>query len=236
MKLDVVLWDYDGTLVNSAPKNIDITKSILSVVAPRLTGDNFPKCLLSESAYHEANHTAKNWQELYLDFYGLTEDEMLRAGHMWAEHQEKNQTEVYLFDGIADVIKNFSHIDHGICSQNSQLNIWKVLKKYGIDKSFKAVVGYDDVPSGNQKPHPFGGMKCLQDIFGHTNSKLIMYVGDHEADVQFARNLQSEVGVGTRVISVAAAYSNSKPDSWQAKPDYVANSTHELQTAIGKYA
>ena len=38
MKLDAILWDYDGTLVNSVPKNIDITKNILSIVAPHLTG------------------------------------------------------------------------------------------------------------------------------------------------------------------------------------------------------
>lgn len=90
MKLEAILWDYDGTLVNSVPKNIDITKSILSIVAPHLTGNNLPRYLLSESAYHEANHAAKNWQELYRDYYGLTESEMLKAGSLWAEHQESN--------------------------------------------------------------------------------------------------------------------------------------------------
>ncbi|MFA0006000.1 HAD family hydrolase, partial [Vibrio splendidus] len=29
MKLDAILWDYDGTLVNSVPKNIAITKDII---------------------------------------------------------------------------------------------------------------------------------------------------------------------------------------------------------------
>ncbi len=42
VKLDAVLWDYDGTMVNSVPKNINITKEILSTVAPRLTGANLP--------------------------------------------------------------------------------------------------------------------------------------------------------------------------------------------------
>ncbi len=100
MKLDAVLWDYDGTLVNSVPKNIDITKTILSIVAPHLTGESLPKYLMDEDAYHEANHGAKNWQELYTDYYGLTHDEMILAGSMWAEHQETNTTEVILFDGI----------------------------------------------------------------------------------------------------------------------------------------
>ncbi|MEZ9601524.1 HAD family hydrolase, partial [Vibrio sp. 10N.286.46.A8] len=52
MKLDAILWDYDGTLVNSVPKNIAITKDIISLVAPHLSGDNLPKYLLSEALYH----------------------------------------------------------------------------------------------------------------------------------------------------------------------------------------
>lgn len=235
MKLDAVLWDYDGTLVNSVPKNINITKAILSIVAPHLTGDNLPEHLQNESSYHAANHAAENWQDLYVNYYGMTREEMLQAGSMWAEHQEKNQTPVTLFDGITSVIRQFSHISHGICSQNAQLNIRNVLKVNGIDRPFKAVVGYDDVSNGNQKPAPFGGIKCLETIFGHTNSQLLMYIGDHEADTQFARNLQSALGNNARVISVAAAYSHAEPDNWQHKPDHVARNVEDLLSIIGKY-
>ncbi|WP_299792388.1 HAD family hydrolase [uncultured Shewanella sp.] len=235
MKLQAILWDYDGTLVNSVPKNIAITKSILSIVAPHLTGDKLPKYLLNEAAYHEANHSANNWQELYRDYYGLTEHEMLKAGSLWAEHQESNQTEVQLFDGIDKVIEQFSHLPHGICSQNSQLNIWNVLKQNGVDKSFRAVVGYDDLDSDCQKPHPFGGVKCLTDIFDEAINKLVMYVGDHEADVKFAKNVEQTLGTGSRVISVAAAYSGATPDSWSVKPDYVASCVPELASIIEKY-
>ncbi len=236
MKLDAILWDYDGTLVNSAPKNIDVTKAILSIVAPHLTGKNLPEYLQNECSYHEANHAAKNWQELYVDYYGLTQEEMVRAGSMWAEHQEKNQTEVFLFDGVTNVIGQFSHIYHGICSQNSQSNIRRVLHSNGIDGPFKAVVGYEDVSNGNQKPHPLGGIKCLEAMFGHTTSKLLIYIGDHEADTHFARNLQSALGEEAKVISVAAAYSHSDPESWQIKPDYVASNVEDLLSIIGRYA
>ncbi|WP_066015859.1 HAD family hydrolase [Endozoicomonas atrinae] len=235
MKLDAVLWDYDGTLVNSVPKNISITKTILSIVAPHLTGDNLPEHLQSESAYHEANHAAENWQDLYVNYYGMTQEEMLQAGSMWAEHQEKNQTPVRLFEGITSIIQQFSHLSHGICSQNSQRNIRNVLQLNGIESPFKAVIGYDDVLSDHQKPAPYGGIQCLETMFGHTNSQLIMYIGDHEADTQFARNLQSALGSCARVISVAAAYSHSEPDNWEHKPDYVALHVEDLLSIIGKY-
>ncbi|WP_394494289.1 HAD family hydrolase [Shewanella sp. ENK2] len=236
MKLDAILWDYDGTLVNSVPKNIDITKAILSIVAPHLTGDNLPQYLLTEALYHEANHGAKNWQQLYVDYYGLTEKEMLQAGSMWAEYQERNETEVMLFDGIKDVVQEFSHYHHGICSQNSQKNIRRVLNNNDIGAPFKAIVGYDDVSSGNQKPHPFGGVKCVESILGHTDSELLMYIGDHEADAKFARNLQVALGNNAKVISVAAAYSQSEPRSWSVKPDYIARNVEDLMSIIGKYA
>ncbi|GAM56407.1 putative phosphatase [Vibrio ishigakensis] len=137
---------------------------------------------------------------------------------MWAEHQETNTTEVILFDGIKDVITEFAMLPHGICSQNSQSNIRRVLDNSGIGKPFKSIVGYDDVSSGNQKPDAFGGIKCLESIFGHTDSQCLMYIGDHEADVKFARNLQSALGDNRKVISVAASYSRSEPESCNANP------------------
>ncbi|MEZ9922324.1 HAD family hydrolase, partial [Vibrio breoganii] len=78
--------------------------------------------------------------------------------------------------------------------------------------------------------------KCLESIHGHTNSELVMYIGDHEADTKFARNLQLELGDKTKIISVAAAYSRSNPESWAVKPDYVAHNVKDLLSIIGKYA
>lgn len=95
---------------------------------PYLSGDNLPHCLRSEAAYHAANHSAENWQVLYLRYYRLSYDEMIQTGSLWAECQNKNQTEV---------INCFSTIPHGICSQDSRANIHKVLCANGIDNSFQ---------------------------------------------------------------------------------------------------
>ena len=46
--VNAILWDYDGTLVNSALKNIEITKQILLKVAPRLSGNDLPIFLKDE--------------------------------------------------------------------------------------------------------------------------------------------------------------------------------------------
>ncbi len=234
MKIDAILWDYDGTLVDSRPKNIDITKQILSRVTPRLTGENLPKYLKSEELYNIANHKSKNWQDLYINYYGMSENEMLEAGKLWSEYQIKNTTPVNLFSEVKLTI-NQIHLPQGICSQNSAKNINNVLKhNYLIDK-FHAIVGYDDIPSNAQKPFPFGGLKCLNLIFESISNKIIFYIGDHEGDVEFARNINKELEGRSNVIAVAVKYSGAETKNWTHKPDYEIERPTELLDLINDY-
>lgn len=234
MKIDAILWDYDGTLVNSVPKNIDITKQILSIVAPRLSGENLPQALKSEKAYHIANHQAKNWQILYKENYGLTEDEMLEAGKMWHEYQLINSTPVELFSGIEQTL-NQIQLPQGICSQNSSENINQVLKKNNLAHKFISIVGYDDIPTNAQKPSPIGGIKCLRKIFDTKIDKNIIYVGDHEGDVEFARNINKKLSKNNQVISIVAKYSGADTRFWTYKPDFEIESPTDLLNILNNY-
>lgn len=231
MKIDAILWDYDGTLVNSVPKNMDITKQILSVVAPRLTGINLPESLKSAQDYHIANHQAKNWQDLYVNFYGMTENEMRIAGTLWTEYQLKNNTPVKLFEEIKETV-NQINLPQGICSQNSSENILQVLNKYEIAHKFNSIIGYDDIPSNKQKPSPYSGIKCLNQLFKRLNNKTIIYIGDHEGDVEFARNIEKELLNDNKVISILVKYSGANPSSWKYKPDFELESPNDLLEVI----
>lgn len=235
MKFDAILWDYDGTLVNSVPKNIAITKQILSLVAPRLTGINLPKYLKSEIDYHMANHQSKNWQDLYVNYYGMTEDEMLKAGTLWTDYQLKNNTPVKLFPEIKETI-NQINLPQGICSQNSSENIIQVLNKYEIAHKFNSIIGYDDIPSTMQKPCSYSGIKCLNQLFKTLNNKTIIYIGDHEGDVEFARNMEKEIANDTKVISIVVKYSGANPNSWIYKPDFEIESPNDIVKVINNYS
>ncbi|MDA3904857.1 MAG: HAD hydrolase-like protein [Bacteroidales bacterium] len=228
MNIDAILWDYDGTLVNSVPKNIDITKQILSSVAPRFAGGNLPKYLISEELYHVANHQAENWQDLYLNYYGMTESEMLEAGTLWTEFQLKNTTPVELFSGIKKTINEIS-LPQGICSQNSSENIKRVLQLNKLNNKFQSIIGYDDIPSKSQKPAAYSGILCLKNIFGSTLiDKTILYIGDHEGDVVFARNIEKELINNCRIISITAKYSGANIENWINKPDFVIENPKNL--------
>lgn len=231
MNINAVIWDYDGTLVNSVPKNIDITKQILASVAPRLTGDNLPRYLKNEQDYHFANHKSKNWQDLYLNYYGLTATETIDAGKLWTQYQLTNTTPVNLFSEISETI-NLLNLPQGICSQNSAENIKQVLIANNLLHKFKAIVGYDDIPHNAQKPSPVSGITCLKRFFSKIENKTIIYVGDHEGDVKFARNIEYEVGKNNKVISVAVTYSGADINSWTHKPDHIIETPKELVKII----
>ena len=228
MTIDAILWDYDGTLVNSAPKNMSVTKDILSEVAPRLSGDGLPEHLESEKMYHHANHAAENWQDLYIRFFGLSHTETDLAGPLWSEHQRSNKTPVPLFDGIIGVIQAFAHIPHGICSQNSAANIQALLNAHTINSYFKLVVGYEEVPFDRQKPASDAGLMCLGGLFGEVSNKTLLVVGDHETDVMFARNLARDIDGSNTVMSIAVSYSGAEPEKWDHQPDRVISRPQEL--------
>ncbi len=234
MKIDAILWDYDGTLVNSVPKNIDITKQILLAIAPRLTGEYLPPHLKSEEAYHIANHQSKNWQDLYVNYYGMNETEMLKAGTLWTEYQLKNTLPVELFTEIKETINEIS-LPQGICSQNSSESINRVLKKNKLSQKFSAIIGYDDIPSDKQKPAAFSGIKCLKQIYGTLQNKTIIYIGDHEGDVEFARNIEVALCENSKVISIAAMYSGANSKLWNYKPDYEIENPTELLEIINNH-
>ena len=228
IKADAILWDFDGTLADSAAKNIAITKQILQKVAPQLTGKNLPGWLQSESEYHKANHGAENWRDLYRDYFGMNDDDIEAAGPMWEEHQARDNTSVKLFDGILETISQLSNIPMGISSANSSFNINNILNYHDIKSFFRSVVGYENYTAETQKPAAEPGLKCLSEVLEDTKGKTIIYVGDHIADVIFARNIAASLGSSSTVISVAVTYSGAEPHRWREQPDEVISNPAEL--------
>lgn len=231
--IDAVLWDFDGTLADTAAKNIAISKQILALVAPRLTGDGLPPCLRDDKLYHAAVHDVIDWRELYRDFFGMNADEIEAAGPLWEPHQLSNRTQVSLFDGIRETVIRLHPLPQGICSANATRGILQVIANNGLDSYFNSVVGYERLPDHHQKPAPEGGFRCLQEIFGDPAGKSLLHVGDHIADVLFARALAARLGPTSTVVSVIVTHSGAQPDSWREQPDVVIESPLELLALLG---
>jgi len=225
---DAVLWDFDGTLADTAAKNIAISKQILALAAPRLTGDKLPPCLRDGALYHAAIHSVVDWRELYRNFFGMNPDEIEIAGPMWEPHQMSDRTPVRLFDGIRETVIRLNPLPQGICSANATRNILQVVAENGIDPYFSSVVGYERLPEHHQKPASEGGFRCLQEIFGDPAGKSVFCIGDHIADVLFARRLAERLGPRSGVTSVIVTHSGAQPENWPEQPDLVIESPLEL--------
>ncbi|MGD9264930.1 MAG: HAD family hydrolase [Lysobacterales bacterium] len=228
IKADAVLWDFDGTLADTAAKNMAISKQILARVAPRLTGENLPGCLSNDDAYHAAIHDVHDWRELYRDHFGMTREEIETAGPLWEPYQLRNTTPVALFDGVRETVIRLAPLPQGICSANATRNILQVIAESGIDPYFRAVVGYEDLQHYQQKPAPDGGLRCLREIFSEPRGKSVVYVGDHIADVLFARGLAELLGPTSAVTSVILTHSGAQPHQWPEQPDLVIEKPNEL--------
>jgi len=228
IKADAILWDFDGTLADSAAKNYNITLQILDKVAPHLTSGKLPTWLQNRANYHKAIQHAENWRDLYRDYFGMALEDIQAAGPMWEDHQAEDNTEVTLYEGILETINKLAKIPMGVSSANSSYNINRVLNNHGIISSFRSVVGYEKFLPEAQKPEADPGIKCLNEVLEETRGKTIIYVGDHVADVIFSRNIADRLGPSSTVISVAVTYSGAEPDRWRVQPDEVIEHPAEL--------
>lgn len=238
-KIKAILWDYDGTLVNSTIKNMAVTLDVLRHFDPDVDA-HIPEVLTSLEKYQEANYQCKNWRELYARHFGLSPEQTDEAGTLWTPCQLNNRTIPPLMaEGLREailVLGDTLGIPMGICSQNSSKNIRQMLEHYGIGGCFQAIVGHDDIPLDRQKPDPVGFLRCLEllGFGGAQGGGLYVYIGDHGEDVVFGRNAQRELtaaGCEARVACIAAMYGQEQytdVDAWGSRPDYRAKTVEGL--------
>ncbi len=224
-----VIWDYDGTLVDTHIKNLNVTRKIIEHITGKIT-ENIHS-LTNLNNYRLVTKNAKNWRTLYKNEFELNENEIDHAGKLWSEFQLKDETEVPFYDGITVVIKSLKKYPHGIVSQNSRENIRQFLQKSKMLKYFKSILGYEEVGSSKQKPEPDGLLQCISELVPH-KSGIVIYIGDHETDIRCAINANKvlkENGSNLKVISIGAFYdSDTNISDWKVQPDFVADRVENI--------
>jgi HAD superfamily hydrolase (TIGR01549 family) len=235
-KICVVIWDYDGTLVDSRQKNLNVTRKIVSKI---LKGDptEIP-ALSSLTNYHQAHIKATNWREFYKESFGLTEEQTDDAGRMWTEYQLNDKTSIPFIDGVKEVIVELDSLPQGIVSQNSRENIIQYLDEKNLLSYFESIIGYEEVDLDKQKPNPEGLMMCIEKL---TDFKpgVVIYIGDHESDAQCAlnaNNILSETNPEIKIISIGAFYGFDVDTSdWGVLPDYQVENASDIKSIINNF-
>ncbi len=228
-KLAAVIWDYDGTLVDSREKNRWVTRHIVGQVTGR-EPDVFP-ALRSLAAYDAATRKTVNWRVLYRDVLGLSEEETAHAGVLWSEFQLQDETPTPFYDGLGNVLRALRHLPHAIVSQNSRALIRRALAESDLDGFFHFIVGYEEVALARQKPAPDGLLMCVEQL-GVSGPASILFVGDHEGDMECARNAHlrlRERGTDVSLFGVAALWGgHADASGWRVSPAYRADRVDSL--------
>ena len=109
--LSAVVWDYDGTLVDTRRRNMSVNRSIVQEISGE-PWTSFPP-LASLESYGAAQERAANWQDFYRSCFGFTDEQILLAGQRWTPHQEADPTPTPLFEGIRRAIVEVAHLPQG---------------------------------------------------------------------------------------------------------------------------
>lgn len=234
-KLQAVIWDYDGTLVDTGQKNFSVTRALFEAVTGKPADEI--RALTSQAELQAAWERSTNWQDLQIVHFGMTEEQSDEAGRLWTAFQLQDQTETPFFEGVAEVITALTSLPQGIVSQNSRETINRALEAAGLDSHFGCVVGYEEVAHHRQKPAPDGLLTCLEQLTG-LEPGLALYIGDHETDAQCALQANEVLksrGDKTTLVSIGAFYGWSNGSrGWSIRPDYSAWQPSEIISIINR--
>jgi HAD superfamily hydrolase (TIGR01549 family) len=223
-----VIWDFDGTLVDTRAKNLAVTRRLVR----KVRGDARPSAALaSMAAFDAALHRHQRWQDFYTRELGLRHDEVEAVAGWWMQAQIDDTTGAASFDGVEEVLQQLGHLPQGIVSLNARDNILRIVRELEIHEHFGEVLGFEAVPMHRGKPEPDALLMCIERL---TDSRpgTVLYVGDHETDAICAARADTELrrqGGDIRVQSAAVEFGAlSDPRGWSHQPDHVVAAPADL--------
>jgi HAD superfamily hydrolase (TIGR01549 family) len=231
-----IVWDFDGTLVDSRLRNLSVTRAIVEHITGRPAATF--AALVSVEDYRAADARCTNWREFYHRELELDDTDLTLAGRLWREFQERERTPMPLYDGIAETLGALRTLPHGIFSQNSRDNIASTLRATSLDSYFRVVIGFEEVGANREKPWPDGFLMCVESLTRLRPGR-VFYVGDHETDALCAANARTEIlerDLGIEVITIAALYGAYTPAAWTESCDHCAAHPSDVVDIVASYA
>lgn len=236
-KLTAVVWDFDGTLVDTRQKNLNVTRTLVELV--RGVAADSCEALRSLVHYERAVQRTHDWQTFYADELGMSAAQVADAGGRWAEFQKIDETAAFAYDGVPDVLNQLAHMPQGIVSLNSKPNILRFLERLALSDLFGEVIGYEAFEPQHHKPAPFALVACIDSLTGLRPGKVV-YVGDHETDIECVHNTNqhfARTGIDIEVLGVSAQYAPLADDTgWSAQPHFRAAAPDQILEFIDRLA
>jgi HAD superfamily hydrolase (TIGR01509 family) len=193
--LRAVLFDWDGTLVNSADKTF---RCYVSVFARY--GIAFDRVLF-EATY------SPDWQQTYVAV-GLPKDKWREADALWIDCYQSSPSDLLARAPHALARIRAGSLAQGIVSSGDGRRVRRELQALGVAAFFDAVVCGGDTE--RRKPHPEPLLRAL-DRLGMAPAEAA-YVGDSPEDIEMSR------AAGVFAVGIPGGFPNrealaaSRPD------------------------
>ncbi len=203
-----VLFDWDGTLVDSAEPTYRVYVRLFADY-----GIAFDRHVFART-YSPA------WHETYREL-GIPEDAWPVADERWMAYFAEETTN--LISGAVETLETLGSrgIVRGIVTSGTRKRILRELADFGVEHHFAHVVCGDD--GHRRKPHPDALSVCLERLAVAPDEAA--YIGDSAEDVMMAR------AAGVFSVGIRGTFPNHA-NLLAANPDVVADSLAEAVTRL----
>jgi phosphoglycolate phosphatase len=206
--VDAVLYDWDGTLVNSADASFRCYREVFGRFGIPFDRDAY------------AATYAPNGQRTYTAV-GLPRERWEEADRLWIEGYGRES--IPLIDGVRGAVERVARagLRQGLVTSGDRGRVERELLAHGLAGFFGAVVcGSDPV---EKKPHPQALNLALQQL-GVPAARAV-YVGDSPEDVEMARR------AGVWSVGIPGGFPNAEALE-RSRPDLFAPSLAEAVAAV----
>lgn len=201
--MDAVIFDWDGTLVDSLPEIFRANVEVLREY---------------EVPFDEVRYRAAyvpDWRLMYQRL-GVPPEHLDAAGTRWRELYATAPIPA-AFDGVHDALERLSNAGHvlGLVTAGDRDVVEDQLERLGLAELIPVrVCGSDEIAS---KPHPDPLLLALADLGLRGRPGDAAYVGDAPDDMRMAR------AVGTRAVGIVSTL-GTRADLLAAGADEVSTS------------
>ena len=215
--IECVLFDLDGTLIDTAPDFIQVVNKLLeeqertpidSTLISQTVSDGARALVKLAFAIEEDAEEFPKLNQRLLDLY----KEQIKA------------TEAFLYPSLDSLLQKLeqARIPWGIVTNKPELYTVALLNELALSERCSVLVCPDHVK--NRKPHPEPILLACEKL--HCDIEKTVYIGDHQRDIQAAKNAD--------VIAIAAGYgylnAESKIEEWYA--DFIVHQPEQIEPLL----
>ena len=212
----IVLFDLDGTLIDTAP-DMYLALGIL------LNEESMPNVNYDDVRSQVSNGVLGIFSTAFTDDPGIENERYDRYLDIYeAVLGQKSK----LFDNTVSLLDSLDDrgIDYGVVTNKSSRFTTPLLEEHELLERLKTLVCGDHVKKRKPDPEPL--IKALEKIPSSYEYHNVYYVGDAEKDVAAAK--------AANIKSIACSYGyrdvNDKPSSWKA--EYVINDLIQVNEIV----